>query len=221
MATTICSKTILHSFSVTPHLSLQRKPWAQSTHRAVDWCQGGPISANHTLHSAYYPFGFATTRFHGSSIQQGRSNVSSRAKMADYFHHLASHAAANRLAIVDPPHSASCHPKQYTYAELLSRVTVFREHLVRLASEAGKELAGARIGLLVPPGVEFVAALLSIWTVQAIVGRRYCMTGTLKASRMTSPSPDMSYTSIAGDVVHRERLRPGFHHLPFNVSVKS
>ena len=91
--------------------------------------------------------------------------------MADYFHVLASHAAANRLAIVDPADSSPSPPRQYTYAELLSRVTVFREHLGRAASKAGKELIGARIGLLVPPGVDFIAAVLSIWSVQAVVGR--------------------------------------------------
>ena len=90
--------------------------------------------------------------------------------MADYFRNLASHAASDRLAVVDPP-PASSPPLEYTYADLLSRVTVFREHLTRAALKNGKSLRGARIGLLVPPGIDFIAAVLSTWSVQAIVGR--------------------------------------------------
>lgn len=100
--------------------------------------------------------------------------------MANYFHVLASHAASNRLAIIDPPQSSSSPPKQYTYAELLSRVTVFHEHLVKAALEAGEQLAGARIGLLAPPGVDFIAAVLSIWSVKATVGRTRHTVGAFK-----------------------------------------
>lgn len=91
--------------------------------------------------------------------------------MAEYFRRLASHSASNRLAIVDPAPSPSSPSRQYTYAQLLLRVTVFREHLLASAQRAQKCLEGARIGLMVPPGVDFVAALLCIWSVKAIVGR--------------------------------------------------
>lgn len=91
--------------------------------------------------------------------------------MAGYFHRLASHAALNRLAIVDPAPSADSAARQYTYAELLQRVTVYRKHLVAAAQRANIRLEGARIGLIVHPGVDFIAALLGIWSVTAIVGK--------------------------------------------------
>lgn len=89
--------------------------------------------------------------------------------MADYFRRLASAAADGKLAIVDPT-TSSAPPKQYTYAQLLTRVNVFHDVLAAKAQEAGKPLQGARVGLMVPPGVDFVAALLAVWTAQAIVG---------------------------------------------------
>ena len=91
--------------------------------------------------------------------------------MAEYFRHLAAHAASDRLAIVDPASSSTSPPRQHTYSQLLSRVTVFYEHLVEVARKSQKKLEGARIGLMVPPGVDFIAALLGIWSVRAIVGK--------------------------------------------------
>lgn len=94
--------------------------------------------------------------------------------MADYFRRLASHAAVNHLAIVDPLSSPSSTPRQHSYAQLLLRVNVFREKLIDAAQEASKPLQGARVGLMVPPGLDFIAALLAIWSVKAIVGMIYC-----------------------------------------------
>ena len=90
--------------------------------------------------------------------------------MADYFRRLASHAAQNRLAIVDPVSSQSPTPREYSYAQLLERVNVFHERLVASAQEAQKTLEGARIGLMVLPGVNYIAGVLAIWSVKAIVG---------------------------------------------------
>ncbi|KEF52348.1 uncharacterized protein A1O9_11588 [Exophiala aquamarina CBS 119918] len=90
--------------------------------------------------------------------------------MADYFRRLASHAALNRLAIVDPVSSQSSSPETHSYAQLLLRVNVFHERLIAAAQESQRLLEGARVGLMVPPGLDFVAALLAIWSVRAIVG---------------------------------------------------
>lgn len=100
--------------------------------------------------------------------------------MGEFFRVLASHAALNRLAIVDPTHTPHLAPTQYTYAQLLSRVSVFREHLIATAHQSHRWLKGARVGLMVPPGVDFVVAVLSIWSVQAILGMTYSRDMTLQ-----------------------------------------
>lgn len=141
--------------------------------------------------------------------------------MAEYFRVLASHAAHNRLAIVDCDGSPSSPPTEYSYAELLSRVTVFSEHLLAGARRSGKQLVGARIGLLVPPGVDFIAAVLSIWTVKAIVGKTRPAVITLDTIDRTITSPDMFYTSTAGDDIHCDRLGPRIYHIPFKFSVEN
>ncbi|KAJ9635002.1 hypothetical protein H2204_005957 [Knufia peltigerae] len=89
--------------------------------------------------------------------------------MAEYFRRLASHAAHDRLAIVDPVSSKSSTPGQHSYAQLLLRVNVFHEKLTAAAQEARRPIEGARVGLMVPPGVDFIAALLAIWSVKAII----------------------------------------------------
>ena len=91
--------------------------------------------------------------------------------MAEYFRRLASYASQNRVAVVNPASSGTFPPRQYTYDELLSRVTVYREHLVTAAQRTQKTLKGARVGLMARPGVDFVAALLGVWSVEAIVGQ--------------------------------------------------
>lgn len=91
--------------------------------------------------------------------------------MAEYFRRLADHATNDRLAIIDPADASSASPKQYTYAQLLERVTLFREHVISAAQRSGIQLEGARVGVMVPPGVDFVAAVLSAWSVRAIVGQ--------------------------------------------------
>jgi acyl-CoA synthetase (AMP-forming)/AMP-acid ligase II len=93
--------------------------------------------------------------------------------MATYFHNLASHAAADRIAVVDPV-SKTRPAESHSYSQLLARIAIFRERLVTVAAQGQKELFGARIGLLAPPGLDFVAALLSIWSVNAIVGKKAC-----------------------------------------------
>jgi len=90
--------------------------------------------------------------------------------MAKYFRRLASHATFNQLAIIDPVSSQSSAPREYGYAQLLSRVNVFHEILVATAQNAQKPLEGARVGLMVPPGLDYIAALLAIWSARAIVG---------------------------------------------------
>ena len=91
--------------------------------------------------------------------------------MAEYFRRLASYASQNRLAIVDPPSSNTSPPRQHSYAELLLRASVYREYLIAMAERTQKTLQGARVGLMVRPGAEFVAAILGIWSVEAIVGQ--------------------------------------------------
>ncbi|KPI38359.1 Acyl-CoA synthetase family member 3, mitochondrial [Cyphellophora attinorum] len=88
--------------------------------------------------------------------------------MASYFRKLVSYAATDRVAVVDPI-DASRPPRNHTYSHLLTRLTVFRERFITAAEHNNKELFGARIGLLAPPGLDFVAALLSVWSVGAIV----------------------------------------------------
>lgn len=90
--------------------------------------------------------------------------------MADYFRRLASRTDPYHIAIIDPVSPQSPTPRQYNYAQLLSRVNVFHEILIAAAHEARKPLQGARIGLMVSPGLDFVAAVLAIWSVTAIVG---------------------------------------------------
>jgi acyl-CoA synthetase (AMP-forming)/AMP-acid ligase II len=90
--------------------------------------------------------------------------------MADYFRRLASYANLNHLAIVDPVSSQSSTPRKHSYAQLLLRVNVFHESLIAAAQEAQRPLEGARVGLMVPPGLDFIAALLAVWSVRAIVG---------------------------------------------------
>lgn len=90
--------------------------------------------------------------------------------MAEYFRRLASYAALNHLAILDPASSHSSRPREHSYAQLLLRVNVFHERLVSAAKESRNSLEGARVGLMVPPGLDFIAALLAIWSVRAIVG---------------------------------------------------
>jgi acyl-CoA synthetase (AMP-forming)/AMP-acid ligase II len=91
--------------------------------------------------------------------------------MASYFHKLVSYAATDRVAVVDPI-DLSRPSRNHTYSRLLTRVTVFRERLVTAAEHHNIKLFGARIGLLAPPGLDFIAALLSVWSVGAIVGTR-------------------------------------------------
>jgi acyl-CoA synthetase (AMP-forming)/AMP-acid ligase II len=92
--------------------------------------------------------------------------------MAKFFRRLALYAAQNHLAIVDPATAQSSTPEHHSYAQLLSRTSVFREALTTVAQEVHKPLEGARVGLMVPPGLDFVAAVLAIWSVRAIVGTR-------------------------------------------------
>lgn len=103
-------------------------------------------------------------------------------RMSEFFRVLASHADLNRLAIVDPTRSPHLPPTQYTYAQLLSRVHVFREHLIAVAHQSHGCLKGARVGLMVPPGIDFIVAVLSIWSVQAILGARKSRLGISKSS---------------------------------------
>lgn len=136
--------------------------------------------------------------------------------MAAYFHRLASHAAVNRLAVVDPAPSTSSPARQHTYAELLQRVTVYRERLIAAAEQAKIRLEGARIGLIAPPGVDFIAALLGIWSVTAIVGRAKHPLPIMRLQETLTHrlrSSDMSYASLAGDYLHGDQLRSGNHRL--------
>ena len=128
---------------------------------------------------------------------------------------LASHAAKNRLAIVDTDQTP------YSYAELLSRATVFHEHLVAGAQKSGKQLEGARIGLLVPPGVDFIAAVLSIWISKAIVGRTSSTIGTLDSADRAMNSANMFYTSFTGDDIHCNRFGSGLHYIPLKFSIEN
>ncbi|KIW21511.1 hypothetical protein PV08_02091 [Exophiala spinifera] len=88
--------------------------------------------------------------------------------MADYFRRLASHATRNHLAIVDPVSPETSTSIHHSYAQLLLRVTIFSERLITAAQETQRHLEGARVGLMVPPGLDFVASLLAIWSVKAI-----------------------------------------------------
>lgn len=90
--------------------------------------------------------------------------------MAEYFRRLASYATKGGVAIVDPASSNTSPPRQYTYGQLLLRATVYREHLLEVAQRTQKTLKGARVGLMARPGVDFIAALLGVWSVEAIVG---------------------------------------------------
>lgn len=146
--------------------------------------------------------------------------------MAEYFRLLASHSASNRLAIVDPTPSPSSPSRQYTYTQLLQHVTVFREHLLAAAHRTQKCLEGARIGLMVPPGVDFVAALLCIWSVKAIVGKASITQHRLHQAsgnqlKAASCSSDMSITSIAGNHLHSDRLWSGLHFLSSRLPIQN
>lgn len=140
--------------------------------------------------------------------------------MAQYFRTLAAHAALNRLAIVDPPEASSASPRQYTYADLLTRVTVFHERLAAEAQNSQVQLHGARIGLMVPPGVDFIAAVLGIWSVKAIVGWATFSTldtGLPVRANSLPSSPNMPDPSIARNQVYRDRLRSRSDHLSFRL----
>lgn len=112
--------------------------------------------------------------------------------MAKYFRKLASHAALDYPAIIDIVESSTSPPEAYTYAELLSRVTVFREHVVAASKHAGLQLEGVRIGIMVPPGVNFVAAVLSTWSLKAIVGKAISSALRFDKADMNESSSNMS-----------------------------
>lgn len=136
--------------------------------------------------------------------------------MAGYFGRLASHASLNQLAVVDPISSQTSTPGRHSYAQLLLRVNVYHESLIDAAQGSERPLQGARVGLMVPPGLDFVAALLAVWSVKAIVGMTCRLPGrimTMKRADIMLRSSDMSHSSSTGDNAHSNRFRTGLHHL--------
>lgn len=138
--------------------------------------------------------------------------------MAEYFRRLASHAALGHVAIIDPAPATRSSPQQYRYSDLLVRVTVFRERLIAGAAQSREELKGARIGLLVPPGIDFAAGLLSIWSVKAIAGNTYLASEDPHCADVTPSSAHMLDTPTTRDCAHRVGLHAKLHHLSFDAT---
>ncbi|KAL6248491.1 hypothetical protein RBB50_004746 [Rhinocladiella similis] len=125
--------------------------------------------------------------------------------MAGYFGRLASHASLNQLAVVDPISSQTSTPGRHSYAQLLLRVNVYHESLIDAAQGSERPLQGARVGLMVPPGLDFVAALLAVWSVKAIVVP-ICLTHPLQ--EITHTVTDSGQDFIIYHADYKARIRP-------------
>jgi malonyl-CoA/methylmalonyl-CoA synthetase len=74
----------------------------------------------------------------------------------------------------------------------LSRASVFREVLLAEGLRARRAVGGSRVGLMMPPSVDNIAALLAIWSAGAIVVP-ICLTHPLPEITHTVKDSDQDF----------------------------